>query len=256
MVGPGSPDSSFRILLLGGSVFPLLNPPPVAPGRLLPERRKTALARLGASWAEKIAFQEAFKNRSNFDAFSTSIFERLGSVLEGQDASQIHQKSIKIEFPRPSVSASFFTSIFDRFLLPTSTPWISKKCIFPKEKQGFFKKPPFEDNIDFGIDFGANLPPCWPPKSKIFRFLEVPRGLQKFILFRIDFLSILGPSWPPTWTLFGSQDGSKSEKMGPKIWQGAPFMLVLNTTLLLDLVYDRFGLDFGWVRARFSMIFG
>ena len=43
-------------------VFPLLNPPPVASGRLPPLRRSAALARLGASWAEKIAFQEAFKN--------------------------------------------------------------------------------------------------------------------------------------------------------------------------------------------------
>ena len=126
--------------------------------------------------------------------------------MEGQDGSQIHQKSIKIEFPRPSASASFFTSIFDRFLLSTSTPWISKKCIFPKEKQGFFKKPPFEDNIDFGFDFGANLPPCCPPKSKIFRFLEVPRGLQNFIVFRIDFLLLLAPSWLPTWSHLGSQD--------------------------------------------------
>ena len=45
------------------------------------------------------------------------------------------------------------------------------------EKRSFFKKPPFEDNIDFGFDFGANLPPCWLPKLKIFQFLEVPRGL-------------------------------------------------------------------------------
>ena len=141
------------------------------------------LARLWRFLAEKVAFQEAFKNRSNFDAFSTSIFERLGSVLEGQDASQIHKKSIKIEFPRPSVSASFFISIFDRFLLPTSIPWISKKCVFPQEKQGFFKKQPFEDNIDFGFDFGANLLPCWPPKSKIFRNYGLPRGLQNFMLF-------------------------------------------------------------------------
>ena len=43
-------------------VFPLLNPPPVGSGRLHPLRRSAALARLGASWAEKIAFQEAFKN--------------------------------------------------------------------------------------------------------------------------------------------------------------------------------------------------
>ena len=141
--------------------------------------------------------------------------------MEGQDGSQILQKSIKIEFPRPSVSASFFTSTFDRFWLSTSTPWISKKYTFPEEKQGFFKKPPFGYNIDFGIDFGANLPPCWPPKSKIFRNYGLPRGLQNFILFGIDFLSILGPSWPPTWGHLGGQDGSKSEKMEPKNLDGA-----------------------------------
>ena len=54
--------SSFWILLLGGSCFPLLNPPPVASGRLHLLRRSAALARLGGSWAEKVAFQEAFKN--------------------------------------------------------------------------------------------------------------------------------------------------------------------------------------------------
>ena len=54
--------SSFWILLLGGSCLPLLNPPPVASGRLPPLRRFAALAPLGGSWAEKIAFQEAFKN--------------------------------------------------------------------------------------------------------------------------------------------------------------------------------------------------
>ena len=43
-------------------VFPLLNPPPLGPGRLHPLRRSAALARLGGSWAEKVAFQEPFKN--------------------------------------------------------------------------------------------------------------------------------------------------------------------------------------------------
>ena len=98
------------------------------------------------------------------------------------------------------------------------------------EKHCFFKKAPFEDNIDFGIDFGANLPPCCPPKSKIFRFLEVPRGLQNFMLFCIDFLSILAPSWPPTWSHLGSQDASKFEKMAPKIWDAAPLFRVLIRT--------------------------
>ena len=131
-------------------------------------------------------------------------------------------KSIKIEFPSLSVSALFFTSIFHRFLLPTSTPWISKNLIFPKEKQGFIKTTPFEDNIDFGFDVGANLPPCWPPKSKIFRFLGVPRGLQNFIFFCIDFLSILGPCWPPTWAHLGGQDGLEFQKMAPKNYGVGP----------------------------------
>ena len=147
---------------------------------------------------------------------STSIFERLGSVWEGQDGSQIDQKSIKIEFSSLSVSASFFTSMFHGFFLPTSTHWDLQKVCFSLKKKMFFKKTPFEDNIDFGFDFGANLPPCCPPKSKIFGFLGLPRGLQNFIVFRIDFLSILGPSWPPTWGHLGGQDASKFEKMGPK----------------------------------------
>ena len=41
--------------------------------------------------AEKIALQEAFKNVSNFDVISTSIFDRLGSVLEAK----MGPKSIK-----------------------------------------------------------------------------------------------------------------------------------------------------------------
>ena len=41
--------------------FPLLNPPPPGRARLHLLRRSAALARLGGSWAEKVAFQEAFK---------------------------------------------------------------------------------------------------------------------------------------------------------------------------------------------------
>ena len=77
------------------------------------------------------------------NTISTSIVERLGSVLGGQDGSQIQQKSIDVEFPRPSVSASLLTSIFYRFLLPTSTPWISKKYVFPVGKTMISLKPAF-----------------------------------------------------------------------------------------------------------------
>ena len=100
-------------------------------------------------------------------------------------------------------------------LRPTGS---SKSKFFLRKNKVFFKKTPFEDNIDFGFDFGANLPPCWPPTSKIFQNYGLPRGLQKFIIFCIDFLSIWGPSWPPTWGHLGGQDGSKFEKMVPKIW--------------------------------------
>ena len=158
---------------------------------------------------------------------------------------------LKIDFPRPSVSASFFTSIFDRFLLPTSTPWISKKYVFPNEKQGFFKKARFEDNIDFGTDVDANLPPCCPPKSKIFRNSGLPRALQNFIFFCIDLLSILATSWPPTWVHLGSQDASKSEKTASNNLCAAPLFWVLMRTCfgrlfksLLASIFWGSGLDF------------
>ena len=92
----------------------------------------------------------------------------------------------------------------------------------PWPSQGFFKKQPFEDNIDFGLDFGANLPPCWPPKSKIFRNSALPRSLRNFIVFCIDFLLILTPFWPPTWVHLGSQDDSKFEKLALKLSRVAP----------------------------------
>ena len=61
------------------------------------------------------AFQEPFKKWSSFDVTSASSFERLGSVLEGQDGSKTKPKSIKIGFPRLSVSASVLASFFNRF---------------------------------------------------------------------------------------------------------------------------------------------
>ena len=80
------------------------------------------------------------------------------------------------------------------------------------EKQGFFKKTPFEDNIDFG----ANWPPCWPPKSKIFQNYCLPRGLQNFIVFCKDFLSIWAPFWEPSWSHVACQDAPKRPQEPPK----------------------------------------
>ena len=121
----------------------------------------------GARQPEREAHDVAY--HSSTASFTAALPQNKGSSVK------MHQKSIKIQFPSPSVFVSFLTSVFYRFLFPTSTPWISKKV--------FSKKPPFEDNIDFGFDFGANLPPCRPPKSKIFRNYGLPRGLQNFIVF-------------------------------------------------------------------------
>ena len=112
---------------------------------------------------------------------------------------RIDKKSIKIEFPRLSVSASFFTSIFDRFLLPTSTHWISENLIFLKEKQSFFKK---RLSMITSISASILVPTCLHVGLQNRRFSEIMAFQEAFKIssfLGIDFFSILGPSWPPTW---------------------------------------------------------
>ena len=124
------PDPSKAKFLISISGFGLPNPLPNPLPEAAHSAGPTQHLQLFASWRlldRKNRVPRGLPKRSNFDAVSTSIFERLGSVLEAQDGSQIDQKSMKIEFPSLSVSASFFTSIFDQFLLPTSTHWISRK---------------------------------------------------------------------------------------------------------------------------------
>ena len=115
-------------------------------------------------------------------------------------------------------------------LRPTGSP---KSMFFRWKNKVFFKKTPFEDNIDFGFDFGANLPPCWPPKSKIFRNYGLPRGLQNLIVFGhrffIDFGSILASNMEPSW----GPRRLKIRKNGPHKSLCSPPLMILNTTLLL-----------------------
>ena len=96
-----------------------------------------------------------------------------------------------------------FYSIFYRFLPPTSTPWILKIIVFPREKQGFFKKSLFEVGIDFCsilvqtcLHFASKNPPKSFQKS-IRRCIDFP------IDFYIDFFSILLRIWMPTWNHVG-----------------------------------------------------
>ena len=108
-------------------------------------------------------------------------------------------------------------------------PGCQKIIFFLRKNYVFFKKAPFEDNIDFGLDFGANLPPCWPPKSKIFRNYVLPRGLQNFIVFGcrffIDLGSILASNMDPSW---GPRQ-LKIRKNGPPKVLRSPSLLDLNT---------------------------
>ena len=103
----------------------------------------------------------------------------------------------------PSHLDFIFRLIFHRFLRPTSFPWTFKFTVFPKEKQGFFKKSFFE----VGIDFCLILVPTWlhfssqnPPKP--FQ-KSIPRCIDFSIDFCIVFSSILLRFWKPTWSHVG-----------------------------------------------------
>ena len=90
---------------------------------LVPPRHLGApAAPLGRILAEKIAFQEAFKKRSNFTSIWTSIFVPLGSIFRPNLGAKIDQKSIKNRSQDAFHFGFHFSSIFDRIFLPTSTP--------------------------------------------------------------------------------------------------------------------------------------
>ena len=142
---------------------------------------------------------------------------RFLSVLAPFWRAKMAPKSIKNR-SKLSFQAFLFPHRFlHRFFLPTSTHWISKKYVFPKEKQWVFKKTPFEDNIDFGFYFGANLPPCWPPKSKIFRNYGIPRGLQNLIFFRIVFLWFWVRLGLQHWAILGAKTAPNSKNWVQKM---------------------------------------
>ena len=81
--------------------------------------------------------------------------------------------------------------------------------VFPKEKQGFFKKSPLEDNIDFCSILEANMPPfCLQNPKKSFKN-PILRGIKILIVFCFDFQSILAPFWEPSWNHVAHQDDPK-----------------------------------------------
>ena len=152
----------------------------------------------------------------HFDIDFSASWVGFGKPRSFQNPSNIHQNVL----PEPYLFRHRFFIDFFSILNPKTEPPNFKhhqKTLVLWYPRAFG---PFQDKIDFGSDLGANLPPCWPPKSKFFLKLGFPRGLQNFIVFRLDFFLLLAPSWPPTWSHLGSQDGIKFEKEASKMYQG------------------------------------
>ena len=98
-----------------------------------------------------------------------------------------------------SVLDSIFGSMFGRFLLPTSTHWILKTMVFPKEKHTFLKMHLSKSTSIFD----PILVPTWlrsgsQKPSKSFQ-KSIQRCIKFLIDFCIDFFFILAPSWDPSW---------------------------------------------------------
>ena len=175
--------------------LPLLNPPQATRAFRKAEAFDPRAAPLGRFLAEKISFQEASKKISNFDAFSTSILERLGSVFGGQDGSQIDQKSINIWFPSLLVSASFFISMLVDFWSQLRSPKTKNSLKFYCFLGGDFRR--LQDKIHAGCHFGAYLAPFCLPKSTKNAPKGDPKRHQKcdhcFVVFGSVLASNLGP---------------------------------------------------------------
>ena len=157
----------------------------------------------------------------------------LGCIFRPSLVPQIHQNPSKIDAKMPSHVDFIFSSFFDRFLLPTSTLRTLKIIVFPKEKQGFFKKWFFEVGIDF---CSILVPTCLhfasknPPKS--FQ-KSIPRCIVFLVDFRIVFSSILLRFWRSTWSHVGHFFVQKSATVtgGRVFYVGFTFFLNLLAVL-------------------------
>ena len=80
----------------------------------------------------------------------------------------------------------------------------------------------FQLNHGFFSLLGANMHPCWHPKSMKNRKKEVPEGVQKAFNFQDHFCPLLVLSWEPTWLQVGAQDRPRRRPRAPKSRPGRP----------------------------------
>ena len=131
--------------------------------------------------------------------------------------------------------------------MPTSTPKTIKINENSFVFQYFLQNRPFEVDIDFWFDFGANMPPFSLQKSiKIGSKLELGRHriFDRFLHgFLIDFPSIWEANLEVSWPLRGAQDASKTHPR--RLQDGSQ-----------DEVRDmfRFWSNFGWCWFDFWLI--
>ena len=120
-------------------------------------------------------------------------------------ASQIDQNPSKIDARSHSILGSVFYRILIDFWCQLRPPETSKSWFFLKEKQGFYKKSPFEVDIQCLFDFGANLASFWSRS----RSQEASKKR-----------SILGSIFYRFWLRFGRQVGAMlATKMATKTAQ-------------------------------------
>ena len=141
--------------------FCLLNPSIILPtvrtfrvGALL----KPRLGLLARLLAEKIAFQEAFKKRSNFTSIWTSIFVLLGRFSVPTWVPKSTKNRSKIDPKMHSILAS----IFYRFLIEFSSqlrPPEPSKSLFSLRKNNVFSKNRLSKLTSI---FDPILAPTWP----------------------------------------------------------------------------------------------
>ena len=126
--------------------------------------------------------------------------------------------------------------------------------------QYFLQNRPFEVDIDFWLDFGANMPPFSLQKSiKIGSKLELGRHriFDRFLhWFFIDFPSIWDANLELCWPLRLPQDASKTPPRRLPRRSARHFSLLVDFLSIFVRFLIDFGSIFGWFSIDFWLIWG
>ena len=102
--------------------------------------------------------------------------------------------------------------------------WCQKSVLFLRKKQCCFKKTRFEDNIDFGLDFGAQIlskihqNPFKNRFPKPSNFWAIFSSI--FTPFRLQLGTFLGPKLEPSW--LWKSPKSRPKRLPRRVWEPEP----------------------------------